>query len=153
MDGYRFMLFLHILAAIGWVGGTVMFSLIGLRLQRAGTPEARHGLVEQIAYLGKSYFAAMSVALIVIGLGLAADDRWDFSMRWIQLGILGWLITTVFGAAYLGPQFEKLGQRMTTEGADSPAVRERLNQLMIAFHIEAALLLLVVADMVLKPGI
>jgi uncharacterized membrane protein len=153
MDGYRFLLFLHIVAAMGWVGGTVVFSLMGLRLQRAGTPEQRHGLIDQIAYLGKSYFAAMSVALIVLGLGLAFDDRWDFGMRWIQLGIVGWVVSTVFGAAYLGPQFEKLSHRMTAEGADSPALRERLDQLMIAFHIEAVLLLLVVADMVLKPGL
>jgi uncharacterized membrane protein len=153
MDSYRFLLFLHILAAVGWVGGTVLFSLMGVRLQRAGTPEQRHDLVGQLAYFGKSYFAAMSVALIVIGLGLAADDRWDFSMRWIQLGILGWLVTTVFGAAYLGPQFEKLSERMTAEGADTPAVRERTSQLLLLFHLEAVLLILVVADMVLKPGI
>ena len=57
------------------------------------------------------------------------------------------------GFFYLGPQSGRLKQIYQTEGVESPAATALLGRLFLASRIELVLLILIVLDMVLKPGL
>jgi hypothetical protein len=56
------------------------------------------------------------------------------------------------GALYLGPAGKRLGTMMQAEGF-TDATRAQFNQLLVVSRVETALLLLVVIDMAVKPGL
>jgi hypothetical protein len=55
--------------------------------------------------------------------------------------------------AYFGPESGRLGRLVGELGVDDPEVRARMKRLLMISRIELVLLVLVVADMVAKPGL
>lgn len=56
-------------------------------------------------------------------------------------------------ALFLGPQSGRLRKMYDTEGPDAPGAPALIRKLFLVSRIELALLVLIVADMVLKPGL
>jgi hypothetical protein len=56
------------------------------------------------------------------------------------------------GAAFLGPEAGRLKKLMQEQGETAPEVGTRLSRIFLVSRIELVVLLLVVADMALKPG-
>jgi hypothetical protein len=59
----------------------------------------------------------------------------------------------VSGAFYLGPQSGKLKRLYEAEGANAAGARELIGKLFLVSRIELVLMVLIVLDMVIKPGI
>jgi len=92
------------------------------------------------------------VVALIVGALMALDDRWDFGALWIQLGLGGWSLSFLLGAGFLGRQSGRLGRLIRDHGAGHPEVRPRLQRLLLVARIDVLLMLLIVADMTLKPG-
>ena len=153
MDTYRVLLFFHIGAAVLWVGGSALLSLLALRLQRGGTSQQLADLAAQVEWFGLRYFMPLGIVTLVVGIALALDDRWDFEMLWIQLGMLGFLISLAVGAGYLGPQSGKLAKLIRERGVEDSQVRAKMDRLLLVARLDSLLLVLIVADMAIKPGL
>jgi hypothetical protein len=80
-------------------------------------------------------------------------STWNFSDAWILLGLLGYAATFVTGAFFLGPEAGKLGRIVDERPADDPEVRARMHRIFVISRIDLVVLILVVADMVFKPGV
>jgi hypothetical protein len=65
--------------------------------------------------------------------------------------VIGWAVSFVVGAAFLGPQTGKLAKLMETRGPDDPAVAARLDVIINVARTDVVLVLLIAADMVAKP--
>ena len=56
------------------------------------------------------------------------------------------------GSSFLGPESGRIAKIVETEGAASPNAQARIKRIFLISRIELVLLLLVVIDMVVKPG-
>jgi uncharacterized membrane protein len=152
VEGYDVLLFLHVYSVVAWVGGGALLNILGARLSRAGTPQQLADFGAQVEWVGLRVFTPLSVIALVFGILMAIDDRWEFGQMWIQLGLGGWFLSFLLGAGFLGPQSGKLGRLIREHGAEHPEVRPRLQRLLLVARLDMLLLLLVIADMTIKPG-
>jgi uncharacterized membrane protein len=93
---YGWLLFLHVLAAMVWVGGGVMLAVVAGRVLRDPDPGAVGRFTGSLRVLGPLVLAPATVAVLGLGIGLVVDtEAWDFGQLWVQLGL------GLFAAAFL----------------------------------------------------
>ena len=56
------------------------------------------------------------------------------------------------GAGFLGPESGRLSKLIADRGPEDPDVERRIRRILLISRIELVLLVIVVADMVVKPG-
>ena len=144
---------IHVLAAVAWVGGVILSQVNGALAARSGEQARMLGFIRDQAWLGKRYFAPASITLIVAGVVMVADSGWEFSDTWIVIGIALWVASVVIGAGFLGPRSEKLMTDVEQKGLDDPGVQSLSRQLAMLSRVDLVILVLVVIDMVVKPGV
>ena len=93
----------------------------------------------------------MAIAALVFGVWLVAVSEWNFTDTWIVLGLVGIAITIVTGAGFLGPRPSD-SARPSGRGPSDSEVGRRIRRILVISRIDLVVLLLVVADMVFKPG-
>jgi hypothetical protein len=76
---------------------------------------------------------------------------WSFGQTWVLLGIAMFIYSFLSGSLYIGPQMRKVKTLVAREGAESEEVAALANRIFLASRIELVFLILIVADMVLKP--
>ncbi len=148
MDVYALFKFLHVMAALAWVGGgmTMLASAI-FAVQDHGEIGAIKA-AGQTASLGKRWFVPASLATLVLGaVTTTVGGLWGES--WIILALLGAATTFLTGMFVLEPRAKEMG-RLMGEGreAEAAAVGRRL---LTISKFDYTIMVLIVADMVLKP--
>ena len=68
-----------------------------------------------------------------------------------MLALIGWIATTVLGAAWLGPETGRIGALVESQGPESAEVQSRIARIFLVSRFDLTLLLLIVVDMVIKP--
>ena len=142
---------LHVIAAIVWVGGGIASTVLMTRLRAARDPVVAIRMAANFEFLGTRVFTPASILLILTGFAMIAEGSLEFEL-WIILGLIAWLASAVNGGAFLGPQSQKLAAMQADAAPDAQAVDAGLKRLMTFAMVDAAILLLVVVDMVVKPG-
>jgi uncharacterized membrane protein len=149
---YDWLEFVHVLAAMIWVGGGLVVGVLAIQVLRSSDRDAIARLLGSLGVIGPLVFAPATITVFGLGIWLVVDsDAWDFGQTWI------WLALTLFAAAFLvGAIFQSRAaisaQRAATAGDDDEAVRQLRRW---AWGMLLILLLLVVVtwDMVVKPGL
>ena len=72
---------------------------------------------------------------------------------WIILALIGFGLSFLTGIGFLAPQSKTLHNEIERLGPDAPEVRARIKKLFLVSRIEALILVLLVFDMVIKPGV
>jgi uncharacterized membrane protein len=149
MDWYSLVKFLHVVAAVVWVGGGFALALLALRAERASNVEAMLVAMRATGELGNRLFAPMS--LLTLAFGLVLCWFWvGFSDLWILIGLAGYFTTFTIGMTVFGPTAAKMAALIAQEGVTPGALA--LGQRMLRFaRIDYSVMLVIVADMVLKP--
>jgi uncharacterized membrane protein len=147
---YEFLLFVHVLAAVIWVGGGLALNIVGTRLANASGPEAMSGFARQVEFIGQRIFAPVSGILFLVGVFMTLD-RWSFKDLWIAIGVVGFLYSAITGAAILGPLSGKTGKLIAERGADDPQVAANIKKLFTFGRVEALVMVIVIAAMTMKP--
>jgi hypothetical protein len=140
-----------VIAAVVWVGGGIALTVLMARLRAARDPVVAVRMAPHIAFLGGRVFPPVSILLILTGFAMIAEGDLEFEL-WIILGLVGWLASGINGGRFLGPQSEKLANIPADPAPDAQAVDAGLKRLMTFARIDATILLLVIVDMVVKPG-
>jgi uncharacterized membrane protein len=141
----------HVLAAVIWVGGAAMSQVLAIRATRANEPARIVGVLGDIEFVGTRVFLPSSLLLVATGFGLIADGDLDFEL-WIVLGLIVWALSAATGSGFLGPESGRIAAIVGSEGPDSPAALARIRRIFLISRIELLLLVLIVFDMVIKPG-
>ena len=81
------------------------------------------------------------------------SPAWEFSQTWITLGLAMFLASAITGAAFLGPEAGRVSNLGTERGAADPEVQRRIARALWISRIELVLLVAVIFDMVIKPGL
>jgi len=149
---YDWLMFLHIVAAMAWVGGLAALTAFGLRVLRSAEPDAVGRFVGSLRVIGPALLAPSAGLLLVLGIWMVADSAaWNFGQTWIWLALVLLATAVVVGAAFLSRA--SLGAERAVQAGDDAEAARQLRRW--AWGIATILLLLVVAtwDMVFKPGV
>ena len=93
-----------------------------------------------------------SFVLLLFGVWLMHHVGYSYSKLWVTIGLLGRIISFVIGIAFLGPTSKRIAKTIDAEGPDSPAASALIDRVLLVARVDIAILVLVVFDMVLKPG-
>jgi len=150
---YEFLLTIHVLAAVVWVGGGIAMHILGRRVLKRGDSQEIYKFSEEVNIIGLRLYAPTSLILLVAGILLVNEAGYEFSQLWITLAFIGWAFSFVVGVGYYGPQDKKLQALVAAEGPTAPGVVANVRQALFVNQIEILILVLVVVDMTVKPGL
>jgi uncharacterized membrane protein len=153
-DAYKWLLAFHILFAVIWVGSDVAIQIFVMRAKRAG-PERLAYFATEIEWYGTRVLVPSSLILVILGFILLHESSgaFDLGQGWVTFGFVVWLLSFIAGAAYLGPESGRLSKLVEERGPDDPDYQRRLARIFVVSRIELVLLILVVLDMTVKPGL
>jgi uncharacterized membrane protein len=142
---------IHVLATVVWVGGGLILVMLIARARRANDGTTLVTLIKQVEFVGPRIFATSGGILVITGIWMVldADLPWDL---WVILGLVGWAATFVTGNFFLGPTSKKLDAQLEQRGQDDPGARALMDRLLNVARVDQVVLVLVVVDMVIKPG-
>jgi uncharacterized membrane protein len=149
MDLFELFKFLHVVAAAAWVGGAIL-SQAQILWVRSRSDQSFAEFIDFQAWLSTRYFAPLSMLVLTAGIGMVIVSGYNFTDGWVLVGLVLYAITTLNGMFYLGPETEKVKEGLATGPRDT-ALQARIDRVTLATRIDAAVLVLVVADMVIKP--
>ena len=110
---YTLVKYVHVLAAMVWVGGVFYSQVLAARAGRSDDPTELPRTARAIGALGLRIFLPTAIILFIAGFILVLN-RWQFSALWVSLGMATWLILVLMGALYLGPNGEKVVKLFAT---------------------------------------
>jgi hypothetical protein len=145
------LLSIHVLMAVIWVGGAFLTQVYAVRAMRSGEPPAIIRFTREAEFVGTRVFLPASLILVASGFWLVSEGNWDWEL-WIILALAAWVASAITGAGFLGPESGRIGAIVEREGPESPAALARIKRIFLISRIELTLLLLIVVDMVIKPG-
>jgi hypothetical protein len=94
----------------------------------------------------------VAIAVLVLGIWIVAVSSWNFTDTWVLLGLIGIGITIATGAGFLGPESERLAKLSAERDPSDPEIQRRIKRIFTVSRVDLVVLVLVVADMVFKPG-
>lgn len=150
---YEFLLTIHVLAAVIWVGGGITIHVLGRRVLRRGDSQEIYEFSKEINTVALRLYAPTSLILLVAGILLVNEAGYEFSQTWITLAFIGWAFSFVVGIGYYGPQDKKLQALVAADGPTSAGVVANVRQALMVNSVELLILTLVVIDMTTKPGL
>ena len=149
---YNTLKFVHVLAAITWLGGNIYAQVLATKVMAEGDPVHLGTIARDLGDLGNRLLLPAAVSVLVFGVWLVAVSAWNFTDPWILIGLTGVAITIVTGAFFIGPEAGRLGALAAERDPADPEIQRRIRRVVAISRIDLVVLVLVVADMVFKPG-
>jgi hypothetical protein len=152
------LLALHVIGAFAYVAGVVLFWILIVAVRKVDTPDGTIRM-EPIVKVGNVAVGIGAGATIVLGIWLAFSfggyNIWD---GWIVAALVLWLLSTVLGqrtgVAYTrgmtkAKELQAAGQ--TGSNAELLGLNRTSNGVVLHF-LTSAVVLLILLDMIFKPG-
>jgi uncharacterized membrane protein len=147
---YEWLMFLHVLAAMIWVGGLVLLITLSALLLRSGDHDAVARFSGSLRRIGPLTLAPATIAVVSLGIGLVLDSsEWHFSQGWIVLALALFAAAFVIGAVFQSRAALSV-ERAIAASNQEEAVRQ-LRRWAWGMRLILALLVIVTWDMVAKP--
>jgi uncharacterized membrane protein len=149
MDFVSLLKFVHVCAAVLWVGGGITMLLGGFLLSRTRTAQEQMAHIRTVALLGPRLFMPTSIVTLLSGLSLQYAAGWGWQ-PFTVLGLIGVAFTAAFGALILGPSCERAAKMAQSWGAVSalPMLRRIYRLAALDYAVQVSIVFL----MVIKPG-
>ena len=142
---------IHVSVAVFWVGGGLLLTGLAIRAERTKDPEELATIARQATFVGEKLFAPASGVVLAMGITMVINQHTGFGTTWVTIGLAGWAISFVTGIAVLSPRAKKLVALLDTVGAAAPETQAAIRRLLLIARVDVAILLIVVADMLMKP--
>lgn len=150
MTVYELFKYIHVVAAIAWLGGGLVMIILAMAAYGKDSAESLR-IIKNVLYLGNRVFLpAAGIALLsgIIMALVAPASLWG--QAWLIVGLLGWATTFTVGNWIIRPRAERLVAMEAKEGA-SPAVLALSQEMLQIAKFDFIMLFTIVADMVIKP--
>jgi hypothetical protein len=153
MTWYELLLFIHVGAAIVWIGAGFLSLVLATTYDRESDEVAIKRFLHDQEWLAMRLFVPASLIVVVMGIALVIEsDAWTFSYLWIVLGLIGYAATFVTGFFFIRPASERIGSEMERQGGQlTPELRANIRKLIVTARVDYVTFALVVLDMVVKP--
>ena len=146
---YDWLLLVHILAAMVWLGGLAVLSALVTHIVPARDVERARDLLSGLRVVGPLLFAPAPAILLGAGIWLVLKG-WDFGDGWVVFALVLFAVVFLVGAVFQNRAAMSAGRALAAgEHADAMRYLRRWS-----WGSRFILLLLIVAtwDMTLKPG-
>jgi uncharacterized membrane protein len=149
---YDWLLFLHVVAAMVWLGGGIVIAALAARALRDPAPDAVAQFVTTLRVIGPRVLAPATVAVVGLGVWMVLySTAWSFGQLWVQLGLGLFAVAFLIGAAYQSRAAIK-ADRAAAAGEHDEA-RRQLGRWALGYGAIVLLLVAATWDMVFKPGL
>jgi len=152
MDSYDIVKFFHVLFAVIWVGAGLVLIFLVLRAGRSTNPADIVKIARDAGWLGERFFVPSSLLALIFGIITVLVGDWGFTDTWVLLGLIGFGLSFLLGAGFLGPQSGKIAALSDEHGETHPLVVEKVKKVLAVARVDSLILLAVVFDMIVKPG-
>jgi hypothetical protein len=109
---------------------------------------------KDVEFWGLRLFTPASLLVLLSRIAMVLySPALGFSDTWIWLGLVGYAITFLTGATYVGPTAGRLGKMIDTRSPEDPEIQAGIRRIFAISRVDLTVILLVVGDMVFKPGV
>lgn len=144
-------LFVHIVAAMAWVGGAFLVGTLSSRLKTAD-PQHRLGFARAMQTISMKVFMPGAVIVLAMGVWMVLDSEiYEFEQAWIALAIGVVAITGAMGPLFFKPTIDRGVAAM--EAGDPAAAGAQMRRLGMGSKFALVLQFIAVWAMVAKPGL
>ena len=147
MTLYEFLLFVHITAAVIWLGGAFTFQMYGAVVRRGGDPDEIARFAGRAGMLGERMFVPASLLVVLAGVGLIIEGNWDWDQLWVIFALVTFAASFATGLLVLTP----MAKRIPVVGPTTPAGQSLIRRLFIILRIDLVYMYAIVFAMVVKP--
>ena len=147
MTWYEFLLFVHITAAVIWLGGSFMFQMYGMVVRRGGDPEEIARFAGRAGSLAERMFVPASLVVILAGIGLMIEGNWDWGQLWVIFALVTFAASFLTGVLVISP----MAKRIPVVGPTTPAGQSLIERLFTILRIDLCFMYAIVFAMVVKP--
>ena len=141
----------HVVAAVLWVGGGTLLTVLAITAERDLDPARLLGVARQAEWAAR-IFIPSSFTVLAMGIAMTINGDLDWGQFWLVFGLIAWAISTAIGVGFLTPRIKQLNELIQERGERDPAVQAAVQPVLLAARIDIALLLLIVIDMTVKPS-
>jgi uncharacterized membrane protein len=147
MTWYEFMLFVHITAAVVWLGGAFTFQMYGAVVRHGGDPDEMARFAGRAGVLGERMFVPASLLVVLAGIGLMLDGNWDWDQLWVLFALVTFAASFATGLFVITP----MAKQIPKLGPTTPAGQAVIQRLFTILRIDLAFMYAIVFAMVVKP--
>jgi uncharacterized membrane protein len=151
MTWREFWLFLHLLAAMVWIGGAVAIQVFGILTKRAADPAKSAFFAANVSWTVSRIFLPASIVIFIAGVGLKVQEHWSWSEPFLVYGVVAWALVSLVAFGYLGQAIGRAGMQLASEGP-SPALGLRMRNLVWLSRVLLLALLTIAFMMTVKLG-
>jgi uncharacterized membrane protein len=144
--------FLHVVAAIVWVGGVITITALNMRLASTHNSAAMAALASVGRFLGQRVFGPAAVLTLLAGIATALTAGFPMRSLWIIWGFAAILLSTVLGGTLARATTQRLGALAAIPNSDGAQIAALQSRLWVLSAVNVLLLLSTVWAMVAKPG-
>ncbi len=147
MSWYEFLLFVHIAAAMIWLGGAFTFQMYGAVVRRGGDPAELARFAGRAGVLGERMFVPASLVVVLAGVGLIIDGNWDWDQLWVIFALVTFAASFATGLFVITP----MAKGIPVVGPTTPAGQALIQRLFTVLRIDLVFMYAIVFAMVVKP--
>ncbi len=142
---------LHVGTVVFWVGGGLLLTVLGLRAERSDDPHELATIARQAAFAGERIFAPGGLLVFLMGIAMVINHHIGFGTTWVDIGLVGYALTFTTGVAVLSPAAKRISALLAEKGAEDPETQAAISRILLIARVDVGVLLLVIADMLMKP--
>jgi len=154
VNTYNSLKYVHVLSAVVWVGGACTIQAFAIRISATGDGARMATFAKDAEYVGNRIFLPSSIILLVSGIFTIRESSgiWSYDQTWVQIGLAMIVVSIAIGAGFIGPEAGRVARAIEKEGIESAEATRHIRRIFLVSRFELVLLLLVIFDMVVKPG-
>jgi uncharacterized membrane protein len=147
-----FLLLGHITFAMVWIGSHLLLVVLARRARQGG-PADLVGFVADSRWLAWWLQGPAAFLVLLFGIVLMFEDGFVVTEWWILLGLAGFAVLFGVAATYLLPECREILALAEKYGPDAADVQHRIGRVVRTLRIDSGLMVLIVLDMIVKPGL
>lgn len=128
-----------------------MLQVLGSLANRR-SPQAMVDFAADVNWIGTRVLVPASLTVLVFGFLLVDELGLSLGEAWISFALAVYLGSFLLGSTFLGPESGRIAEIAGERGAEDAEVQSRIRRVIALSRVEMAFLVLVVLDMVVKPG-
>lgn len=147
MTWYELLLFLHVTAAVIWLGGAFMFQMYGMVVRHGRDPEEMARFSGRAGLLAERMFVPASLVVVAAGILMMLDGNWDWDQLWVLFALVTFSASFVVGLFVISP----MAKKVPVVGPTTPEGQALIARMFAVLRVDLAFMYAIVFAMVVKP--